>query len=51
MPTIKEIAKACNVSVATVSNIINHKGSVGDATRERRRSSAECGGFRELLIM
>ena len=35
MPTIKEIAKACNVSVATVSNIINHKGSVGDATRER----------------
>ena len=32
---IKEIAKACNVSVATVSNIINHKGSVGDATRER----------------
>ena len=35
MPTIKEIAKACNVSVATVSNIINHKGSVGDANRER----------------
>ena len=27
MPTIKEIAKACNVSVATVSNIINETGS------------------------
>lgn len=35
MPTIKEIAKASHVSVATVSNIINHKGSVSDATRER----------------
>lgn len=35
MLTIKEIAKLSNVSVATVSNIINHKGSVGEQTRER----------------
>lgn len=35
MPTIKEIAKACGVSVATVSNIINDKGRVGDETKAR----------------
>lgn len=35
MPTIKEIAKICDVSVATVSNIINGKGSVSDKTKER----------------
>lgn len=34
-PTIKEIAKICNVSVATVSNIINNKGKVGEETRKR----------------
>ncbi len=35
MITIKEIAKICGVSVATVSNIINNKGGVGEKTRER----------------
>ncbi len=35
MPTIKEIAKACNVSVATVSNILNEKGGVGEKTKEK----------------
>ncbi len=35
--TIKEIAKLCNVSVATISNVINNTGSVGDATRDRVR--------------
>ena len=34
MPTIKEIAKACNVSVATVSNVINHKGGVSEERQE-----------------
>ncbi|MDO4273570.1 MAG: LacI family DNA-binding transcriptional regulator [Eubacteriales bacterium] len=35
MITIKEIAKICEVSVATVSNIINDKGGVSDETRAR----------------
>ena len=33
--TIKEIAKMCDVSVATVSNIINEKGRVGEETRQK----------------
>ncbi|MGB4657697.1 MAG: LacI family DNA-binding transcriptional regulator, partial [Mobilitalea sp.] len=34
MSTIKEIAKACNVSVATVSNIMNEKPGASQKTRE-----------------
>lgn len=33
--TIKEIARECNVSVATVSNILNGKENVSEKTRER----------------
>ena len=33
MVTIKEIAKECNVAVATVSNILNHKPGASDETR------------------
>ena len=35
MPTIKEIARECGVSVATVSKIINDKGKVGEETKKR----------------
>jgi LacI family transcriptional regulator len=35
MPTIKEIAKMCDVSIATVSNIINDKPNVSKKTRQR----------------
>lgn len=33
--TVKEIAKMCNVSASTVSNILNGKPNVGEATRQR----------------
>jgi len=35
MATIKEIAKLCDVSVATVSNVINDKPNVSEKTRQR----------------
>lgn len=41
MATIKEIARACGVSVATVSNILNEKPGASEATRELVLSAAE----------
>ena len=41
MATIKEIAKACKVSVATVSNILNEKPGASEATRELVLRTAE----------
>lgn len=35
MATIKEIAKACGVSVATVSNILNRKPGASEKTKEK----------------
>lgn len=39
--TMRDIAKACNVSVATVSNVINGKSGVSDKTRERIKAFIE----------
>ena len=35
MITLKEIAARCNVSIATVSNILNGKSNVSEETKER----------------
>lgn len=35
MITIKEVAKECNVSIATVSNILNNKPNVGEETKQK----------------
>ena len=35
MITLKELAARCNVSIATVSNILNGKSNVGEETRQR----------------
>lgn len=35
MPSIKDVANYCGVSYATVSNVINNKGSVSEETRRR----------------
>ena len=35
MVTLKEIARECNVSATTVSNILNGKNNVGEDTRKR----------------
>ena len=41
MVTIKEIAKECNVSVATVSNILNHKPGASDENCDGQDKRAE----------
>ncbi len=35
MTTIKEIAKRCNVSITTVSNVMNNRGKVSDETEKK----------------
>ena len=35
MVTLKEIAEICNVSVTTVSNILNGKAKAGEETKKR----------------
>lgn len=46
MVTIKDVARESNVSVATVSNVINGKARVGAATRQRVLSVIEKTGYK-----
>ena len=41
MVTIKDVAKQCNVSIATVSNVINGKQNVSEATRRQVMDAIE----------
>ena len=54
MVTIKEIAKHCNVSIATVSNIINGKPNASKETKEfkdQKNPDHRCcsGGYYSIL--
>ncbi len=46
MITLKEIAKECGVSTATVSNILNGKKKVSEETRERVMSVVKARGYK-----
>ncbi len=50
MATIRDIAKICNVSVATVSNIINGKGGASEETAARVRKVADELNFAPNMI-
>lgn len=49
MPTIKDVAKLANVSIATVSNVINNSSKVKDSTRARVLQAIDDLGY-ELQI-
>lgn len=46
MASLKEIAKKANVSVATVSNVINNRGRVGEQTRNKIKKIIEDAEYR-----
>lgn len=50
MVTLKEIAKECNVSPTTVSNILNGKPKVGDETRQKVLETIDKMGYRPNYI-
>lgn len=45
MATIKEVAKVCEASIATVSNVLNGKGRVSEETRQRILNTAREMGY------
>lgn len=45
MVSMKDIAAACNVSVATVSKALNDQSDIGDKTREMIKSTAKAMGY------
>lgn len=50
MVTIKEIARECNVSATTVSNILNGKPKVSEETKQRVLETVEKMGYRPNYI-
>lgn len=48
--TIYDIAKACNVSAATVSRVINHKGNVSAKTTEKIENCLRENGFSPSML-
>ena len=45
MPSLKDLAKECGVSVATVSKALNDQPDIAPATRERIRAAARRMGY------
>lgn len=45
MPSLKDLAKECGVSVATVSKALNDQPDIAAATRERIRAAARRMGY------
>lgn len=50
MVTIKELAQKCNVSVTTVSNILNGKGKASEGTRQKVMQAAKEMGYQPNYI-
>ncbi|MBM4761294.1 LacI family DNA-binding transcriptional regulator [Bacillus sp. B15-48] len=50
MVTIREVAKHANVSVATVSRVLNNKGQVSEETKKRVNESIEKLKYRPNLV-
>lgn len=50
MVTLKEIAKECNVSPTTVSNILNGKPKVGDDTKQKVLETVDKMGYKPNYI-
>jgi DNA-binding LacI/PurR family transcriptional regulator len=50
MPTIRDVAKEADVSIATVSYVLNETGSVSEETRERVLRAVEKLGYRPSVI-
>ncbi|RLC68777.1 MAG: LacI family transcriptional regulator [Chloroflexi bacterium] len=50
MPTIKDVARLANVSIATVSYVLNNSGLVSEATRARVLAAVEELGYRPSII-
>lgn len=50
MVTIKEIAQKCNVSMTTVSNILNGKGKAGEETRQKVLQAVKEMGYQPNYI-